>query len=92
MPSLVEGFGQVFLESLSYGCPVLGTTNTCLPDLGEEKDGIFLTEVGNIDNLIYQIEYLGEKLLNNNQIRDHARACAKRFPWNNFRRKLLSFL
>ena len=92
MPSLVEGFGQVFLESLSYGCPVLGTANTCLPDLGEEKDGIFLTEVGNIDELVYRIEYLAEKLLNNNHIRDHARACAKRFPWSNFRHKLLSFL
>ena len=92
MPSLVEGFGQVFLESLSYGCPVLGTANTCLPDLGEEKDGIFLTEIGNIDKLIYQLEYLAEKLLNNNQIREQARACAKRFPWDDFRHKLLSFL
>jgi glycosyltransferase involved in cell wall biosynthesis len=92
MPSLIEGFGQVFLESLSYGCPVLGTANTCLPDLGEEKDGIFLTEGGNIDELVYRIEYLAEKLLNNNHIRDHARACAKRFPWSNFRHKLLSFL
>ena len=34
MPSLVEGFGQVYLEALAQGCPVLGTENTCLPDLG----------------------------------------------------------
>ena len=92
MPSLVEGFGQVFLESLSYGCPVLGTVNTCLPDLGGEKEGIFLTEVGNIDELIHQIEYLAEKLLANNEIRYHALACAERFSWKNFRNKLLTFL
>jgi glycosyltransferase involved in cell wall biosynthesis len=92
MPSLVEGFGQVFLESLSYGCPVLGTMNTCLPDLGQEKDGIFLTEIGNIDKLIYQLEFLAEKLPSNHKIRDDARSCAQRFPWQNFRHKLLNFL
>ena len=32
MPSLVEGFGQVYLEALAQGCPVLGTSSTCLPD------------------------------------------------------------
>jgi glycosyltransferase involved in cell wall biosynthesis len=52
---LIEGFGQVFLEALSYGCPVLSTVNTCLPDLGGESDGIFLTEVGNLDQLTYKL-------------------------------------
>ena len=92
MPSLVEGFGHVYLESLSYGCPVLGTANTGLPDLGEEKDGIFLTEVGNINELIYKLEYLSEKLLGNNKIRQQARACAERFSWQDFRNKLISSL
>jgi len=92
MPSFIEGFGHVFLEALSYGCPVLGTVNTCLPDLGEEKDGIFLTEIGNIDELVYRIEYLAKELPDNHEIREHARACARRFPWKTFRQKLLSFL
>src|SRR6185503_11385171 len=34
MPSLVEGFGQVYLEALAQGCPVLGTPNSGLPDIG----------------------------------------------------------
>lgn len=92
MPSLVEGFGHVFLESLSYGCPILGTVNTCLPDLGEEKDGIFLTEIGNIEELTHRIEYLAKKLLVNHEIRHNARACSQKFTWENFRSKLLSFL
>jgi glycosyltransferase involved in cell wall biosynthesis len=92
MPSLVEGFGHVYLESLSHGCPVLGTANTCLPDLGGENEGIFLTEVSNINELIYKLEYLAENLLNNNNIRQQARSCSEGFSWQNFRHKLLSFL
>lgn len=34
LPSLVEGFGLVFGEALSFGCSVIGTANTGLPDLG----------------------------------------------------------
>ena len=52
MPSLIEGFGQVFLEALAAGCPVMGTTNTCLPDLGGEDNGIFLTPVGEVEQLV----------------------------------------
>jgi glycosyltransferase involved in cell wall biosynthesis len=92
MPSLIEGFGQVFLESLSYGCPVLGTVNTCLPDLGGEEDGIFLTEVGNLDQLTYQLEYLADRLPANPELRQKARSCAKRFSWKSFRYKLCSVL
>ncbi len=88
MPSLIEGFGQVFLESLSYGCPVLGTVNTCLPDLGGEEDGIFLIEVGNLDQLTYQLEYLANRLPANPELRQKARHCAERFSWKNFRYKL----
>lgn len=33
MPSLVEGFGLVYLEALSAGCICIGTYNSGLPDL-----------------------------------------------------------
>jgi len=88
MPSLIEGFGQVFLEALSYGCPILGTFNTCLPDLGGEEDGIFITEVGNLDQLTYQLEYLAQRLPVNPELRQKAWSCAKRFSWQSFRDKL----
>lgn len=92
MPSLIEGFGQVFLEALSYGCPVLGTVNTCLPDIGREEDGIFLSEVGDLDQLTHQLEYLANWLPSNPGIRKKALSCAERFPWENFRSTLCSFL
>lgn len=92
MPSLTEGFGQVFLEALSYGCPVLGTVNTCLPDLGGEEEGVFLTETGNIDQLTYQLEHLSKLLLNNRGMRKKARACAEKFSWQKFRASFCSLL
>jgi glycosyltransferase involved in cell wall biosynthesis len=92
MPSIVEGFGQVYLESLSYGCPVLGTKNTCLPDLGDESDGIFLTEVSDIDYLTAQLERLAPLLSYNPELRRQSQACAAKFSWQAFRSKLCSFL
>jgi len=92
MPSLIEGFGQVFLEALSYGCPVLGTRNTCLPDLGGESDGVFLSNVGDLDHLIHQLEHLANYLPSHANIRTNARACAERFSWQAFRSSLCRWL
>ena len=86
MPSLVEGFGQVYLEALSHGCPVLGTPNTCLPDLGNENDGIFIVPAGdNIEALTHMLESAAKTLPGNDVIRQKARNCASRFNWAHFR-------
>lgn len=91
LPSLLEGFGQVFLEALSQGCPVLGTPNTCLPDLGTESDGVFLVEAGDPDRLRERLEELSGKLIQPEQItiRRNAAALAGRFTWPLFRANLI---
>jgi len=88
MPSLVEGFGQVYLEALAHSCPVLGTRNTCLPDLGGEADGIFVVSVGNLNELTARLEFLSSFLATNQALRAAARACASRFTWPDFRLKI----
>ena len=85
MPSLVEGFGQVYLEALAQGCPVLGTSNSALPDLGSEADGIFLASPGNVEELAAKLEELSSRLPGNGSVRAAARQSAARFPWRRFR-------
>ncbi len=88
MPSLVEGFGQVYLEALSHGLPVLGTPNTCLPDLGTEEDGIFIVEPGDVDGLAAMLQRLSASIPGNEALRGAARNCSERFTWQEFRRKI----
>jgi glycosyltransferase involved in cell wall biosynthesis len=92
MPSLVEGFGQVYLEALAYGCPVLGTPNTGLPDLCDGNDPIWQVEPGQIDELVSTLEFLSRKLPGDSSVRRRAQACAARWPWGRFRAGILSAL
>jgi len=85
MPSLVEGFGQVYLEALAQGCPVLGTPNSCLPDLSNENGAIWQVEPGRIDQLVSTMESLSRALPGNSSVRGRARECAKHWPWMHFR-------
>jgi glycosyltransferase involved in cell wall biosynthesis len=92
MPSLIEGFGQVYLEALAQGCPVLGTAHSALPDLGTEDDGIFLAPVSNVDALTARLEQLGRSLPGNREIRQAARATAQNFTWPRFRESVREVL
>jgi glycosyltransferase involved in cell wall biosynthesis len=85
MPSLVEGFGQVYLEALAQGCPVLGTASTALPDLGDEADGVYLVAPGDIDELTAALRNLAQLLPGNRLVRTAARRCAARRTWSAFR-------
>jgi glycosyltransferase involved in cell wall biosynthesis len=88
MPSLVEGFGHVYLEAMAHGCPVLGTPHSALPDLGGEGDGIFLVAPGDVDQLAAKLETLARCLPGELRLRGAARATAARLPWSTFRQRL----
>ena len=90
MPSLVEGFGQVYLEALAEGCPVLGTRNTGLPDIGGEA--VNTIEAGDIDRLIDLLESLSRELPGNTRIREVAQRTAAGFSWLRFRQNLIGDL
>jgi glycosyltransferase involved in cell wall biosynthesis len=81
MPSLVEGFGQVYLEALSHGLPVLGTANTCLPDLGGPGDRRLLRQTGDVDALAGMLRDLSGTLQGDEGGGKRARLCAARFTW-----------
>jgi glycosyltransferase involved in cell wall biosynthesis len=90
MPSLVEGFGQVYLEALSHGLPVLGTANTCLPDLGGPGDSVYCVKTGDVDALAGMLRDLSGTLQGDEGRREAARLCATRFTWTAFRRKIMA--
>ncbi len=84
-PSVAEGFGQVLLESLACGLPVLSTTSTAAPDLIEDGVQGFLVEPGRADLLAERIAWAAshpEALL---AMRGAARARAEQFTWGRFR-------
>lgn len=92
MPSLIEGFGAVFLEAMRRGCPVLGTTHTCLPDIGTEAEGVFLTPVADPAALAERLETLAATLPGDNALRRAAALRAAEFTWVRFRQTLLRTL
>ena len=51
LPSLIEGFGYVYLEALSHGCYCIGTENTGLSDLECPDYAGNVTMAGNQESL-----------------------------------------
>jgi glycosyltransferase involved in cell wall biosynthesis len=51
MPSLIEGFGLVYLEALAHGCHIIGSPNSGLPDLGFGPDAVSLVSPGGVAEL-----------------------------------------
>jgi glycosyltransferase involved in cell wall biosynthesis len=61
MPSLVEGFGLVYLEALAAGCHVLGTANTGLPDIGLDDAALTLVRPGDLEQLSDALSRLAKR-------------------------------
>ena len=92
MPSLVEGFGLVFLEALSAGCHVIGTTNTGLPDLNAPKEVATVVAASDLDALSLALEdaidVAGRKGFGREAIRSFAAAKT----WESFRTGIRKFV
>ena len=56
LPSLIEGFGLVYLEALASGCYCLGTENTGLPDVVSSESIGLVFPVGSVDRLSEALE------------------------------------
>ena len=86
MPSLLEGFGLVFLEALAQGCHVLGTEKTGLPDLGLDASSATIVLAGDIAALDKSITELIEKGREGAFDREAIAAQAVRWTQADFRR------
>lgn len=84
LPSVAEGFGQVLLEALACGVPILSTRHTAAPDLVDEGVHGFVVEPRRADLLAERIEWALCHRAALAEMRVEARARAERFHWNRF--------
>ena len=87
-PSVAEGFGQVLLESLASGLPILATTSTAAPDLIEDSVQGFIVEPRRPDLLAARITWA---LSHREELRAMglaARTRAEQFTWARFRSRV----
>ena len=84
-PSVVEGFGQVLLESLACGLPILSTTHTAAPDLITDGTEGFIIEPRRVDMLVERIAWALNHRAELHAMREQARTCAEQFTWERFR-------
>ncbi len=84
-PSVAEGFGQVLLESLASGLPILSTTHTAAPDLITEGVEGFVVEPRRPDLLARHIDWAATHPEALRPMRARARQRAEQFTWASFR-------
>ena len=84
LPSIAEGFGQVLLEALASGLPILATTRTAAPDLIEDGVQGFLVAPQRADLLAERILWAMQHRAEVAAMRVAARKQAEIFTWQRF--------
>jgi glycosyltransferase involved in cell wall biosynthesis len=84
-PSIAEGFGQVLLESLACGLPILSTTRTAAPDLIHQGIEGFIIEPRHPELIAEHIEWAMTHRSELVTMGERARLCAEQFTWQRFR-------
>ncbi len=84
-PSIAEGFGQVLLEAMACGLPILSTTHTAAPDLIEDQRQGFIVEPRRPDQLAHAIAWAHEHRAELQGMGQQARQRAEQFTWQKFR-------
>lgn len=87
MPSIIEGFGYVYLEAFSYGLFCIGTNNTGLRDISSIKTSRIL-EVGDIENLSLILNELQDIVLTKGIDRKMIKSSIKSYTWECYREKI----
>ncbi len=88
LPSIAEGFGQVLLEALACGLPVLATTHTAAPDLLTEGEQGFIVEPRRPGPLADRIAWALCHREELRAMRGAARSRAEQFPWARFQHEV----
>lgn len=89
MPSLIEGFGLVYVEALAHGCHVIGTRNSGLPDLDLGPDDVTYVTPGDTADIVAALERTARRMRERPFDRAAIRAAALRWTQADFRRAII---
>jgi glycosyltransferase involved in cell wall biosynthesis len=85
LPSLVEGFGLVYLEALAAGLPILGSSNSGAADIIEDKVHGFIVHPGDPDAIQRVIDTCLSEPSLLQQMSVSALSLARSLTWSRFR-------
>lgn len=85
LPSLIEGFGLVYIESTAFGTPVLCTNNTGAADFIENNVSGFIVEPGSIQDIKMLLQKVSENPSILVEMRSNAIEVSRKLTWKNFR-------
>jgi glycosyltransferase involved in cell wall biosynthesis len=92
MPSIVEGFGLVYLEALAAGLYCVGTRNTGLPDLNPPSNVAAMIDAGDEAQLIEAMRSAAEQWRRQKIDRSAIREFAARRSWGDFRQDIATLI
>jgi glycosyltransferase involved in cell wall biosynthesis len=92
LPSILEGFGQVILEAMATGIPVIATENTAAVDvITNSKDG-FVVPIRNSQEIKTIINELQTNFSLVNSIGYQAHLTAQKYNWEKFRSTFVQYI
>ena len=92
LPSILEGFGQVILEAMATGIPVIATENTAAIDIIENgKDG-FITKIRDVQAIKNNLGILQNDFLLLQSMGKYGFEKAKIYTWEKFRTDLVTHI
>jgi len=92
MPSLVEGFGLVYLEALAAGLHCIGTMNTGLPDLQLPSECASIVSIGDVQGLANVIVAITESYRRGEIYKERIKNAVKALTWDMRRSELRSVI
>ena len=92
LPSLSENSGQVILEAIACGTPVLTTTSCGASDLIRHGESGLVIPPAHLEFLISSLEWASRNRDKVREMRAAARSTAEQYPWSKFRKNIVEQL